>query len=130
MWAAHSSLKGICTKLCFPEFHVAGTRKQTDDVDGYDSYMPKSTELPTFGVKFSPMLSSKTGFDRLMHNISGRHRSYLQSEKGRERLPDGCLAFRHPAFAVEPKLDGERFLVHVNRAGIVKMQTRNGNWYR
>jgi ATP-dependent DNA ligase len=98
-----------------------------------DSYMPKSLVAPQFGVVFSPMLSERTGFARVLDDISRRHRDYIQSDEARRHAPSvqpDSLAFKHPAFGVEPKLDGERFLVHLGRDGVVKMHTRRGNWYR
>lgn len=142
LWSAHNSLKGICDKICDPEFAKArdflereqrnassGSVEQT----GLDSYMPKSLVAPQFGVIFSPMLSERTGFARVLDDISSRHRAYIQSEEARRQAPNigpDCLSFKHPAFSVEPKLDGERFLVHISRHGVIKMHTRRGNWYR
>lgn len=105
----------------------------SEDKFGLDSYMPKSLVAPEFGVVFSPMLSERTGFERALNDISGRHRDYIKSDDARRHAPNvslDCLAFKHPAFVVEPKLDGERFLVHISRDGVVKMHTRRGNWYR
>jgi hypothetical protein len=141
LWSAHNSLKGICDKICDPEFSKA---RELLDLEhskgggssekvGLDSYMPKSAVAPQFGVIFSPMLSERTGFARVLDDISHRHRDYIQSSEARAHapmVPPDCLAFRHPVFAVEPKLDGERFLVHISRHGVIKMHTRRGNWYR
>jgi hypothetical protein len=154
LWSAHNSLKGICDKLCDPEFTQAqhaymnhiqqpgsissslnhnNNNENTMDDHGLDSYMKKSMSSPQWGIPFSPMLSERTGFDRILHDISNRHRSYLSSDDAKyyaQYLSHNNLSFRHPAFTVEPKLDGERILVHVSREGIVKMHTRRGNWYR
>lgn len=139
LWSAHNSLKGICSKICDPAFAEARhmIEIQKGDVDqekiGLASYMPHSLVAPQFGQVFSPMLSERTGFARILNDISHRHREYIQSEAARRHapsLPADCLAFTHPVFCVEPKLDGERFLVHFSRDGIVKMHTRRGNWYR
>jgi hypothetical protein len=136
LWSAHNSLKAVCVKLCDSEF--SQRMEQQDDAanekHGLESYMLQSMVAPQFGTIFSPMLSERTGFASVLDDISRRHRAFIQSEE--ERLihaanvePD-CLAFRHPAFSVEPKLDGERFLVHISRNGIVKMHSRQGTWYR
>jgi hypothetical protein len=138
LWSAHNSLKGICDKLCDPEFTDLQYRTVTQDEDndrkenrGLESYMPRSLASPQFGLPFSPMLSERTGFDRVLNDISHRHRSYIKTD-GTVYFPNATssLSFQHPAFSVEPKLDGERLLVHVSRNGNVKMHTRRGNWYR
>lgn len=147
MWSAHNSLKAICDKICEPEYTtlIAAPFERTnggqqDDDDntpregsGLDTYMLRSLVVPELGKMFTPMLSMRTGFDRLLDDISRRHRQFLASEEAKRYykfVPSDCLAFRHPAFAVEPKLDGERFIIHYSRDGIVRMQTRNANWYR
>jgi hypothetical protein len=149
LWSAHNSLKGICDKLCDPEFAQAqhdymntvqqqaglngnSSSANTGDL-GLDAYMKKSLTAPQFGVPFSPMLSERTGFDRVLNDISSRHRSYLLSDDAKlfsQYISSHSLSFQHPAFTIEPKLDGERILVHVSRDGVVKMHTRRGNWYR
>lgn len=150
LWSAHNSLKGICDKLCDPEFSQSRdasylqqqTSESTDDDKnenhGLDTYMPKSLVAPQFGNPFSPMLSEKTGFGRVLDDISRRHRSFIESDDAKfftnsnsnSDYLSNSLSFKHPAFIVEPKLDGERLLVHINRNGIVKLHTRKGNWYR
>lgn len=76
----------------------------------------------------------QTGFDRALDDMSKRHRTFIASKETRGTskhvVPVECLAFQHPAFCVEPKMDGERFMVHVSNDGVVKMHTRRGNWYR
>lgn len=146
LWSAHNSLKGICDKLCDPEFSQAQqdymknlqqsgstSLNSNSDDHGLDSYMKKSMSSPQWGIPFSPMLSERTGFDRVLNDISNRHRSYLSTDDAKhysQYLSHNSISFQHPAFTIEPKLDGERILVHVNREGIVKMHTRRGNWYR
>jgi hypothetical protein len=82
----------------------------------------------------TPMFSERTGFDRVLDDISKRHRAYLQNnETGLKRFPNKDqqpLALLHPAFIIEPKMDGERMLVHVSQDGVIRMHTRRGNWYR
>jgi hypothetical protein len=138
LWSAHNSLTGTCDKLCDPEFsdlssHLAphDDEKDRQETRGLESYMPRSLASPQFGLPFSPMLSERTGFDRVLNDISRRHRSFMKVD-GAVHFPMSAssLSFQHPAFSVEPKLDGERLLVHVSRNGIVKMHTRRGNWYR
>lgn len=139
-WASHNSLKVVCDELCDPNMakeRQSAERQQQRLIDsqagGLASYLPRSLAHPKFGCTFSPMLSAATGFDRLLQSISGRHRAYIESPENARRhqhVPQDCLAFRHPAFSIETKLDGEREVVHVSKDGVVKMHTRNGNWYR
>lgn len=141
LWSAHNSLKGICDKLCDPNFsqsrdvlrleQKSEIGDSNNEMIGLDSYMPKSLAVPQFGNPFSPMLSDRTGFERVLDDISRRHRAFMKSE-GAVRFPKlvNSLSFNHPSFSVEPKLDGERLLVHVGRDGVVRMHTRRGNWYR
>jgi len=139
LWSSHNSLKAICDKLCDPDFakereSIERRKQKASDSNsgGLDSYMPKSAVTPEFGQTLSPMLSERTGFDRILHEISRRHRDYIQSDEARQHsnVPAGSLAFLHPAFSVETKLDGERFLIHISKEGVVKMHTRTSNWYR
>ena len=140
LWSAHNNLKAICDKLCDPDFaserqsmERQKRKSQQSEQGGLDSYLPKSEAHPEFGCPFSPMLSVRTGFDRILDDISGRHRAYLTSQKRVEQYPNvppDSLAFRHPAFSIETKLDGERQLIHINSDGIVKMHSRSSNWYR
>ena len=140
LWSSHNSLKAICDKLCDPDFALERLslkrqkQKSTDSQHGgLDSYLPKSEAPPEFGCPFSPMLSVRTGFDRILDDISGRHRAFLASPECKERhphIPSDSLSFRHPAFSIETKLDGERQLIHISKDGIVKMHSRSSNWYR
>ena len=86
----------------------------------------------SFGKIFWPMLSAKTSFERVLNDISKRHRSFAKEQQNQEEPSAAAqsLSFRHPAFTVETKLDGERMLVHISRDGIAKIQSRNGTWYR
>jgi len=86
---------------------------------------------PGFGTAFDPMLSAKTSFDRVLDDISSKHREYYARElrpQGRWQTPP--LAFQHPAFSVETKLDGDRMLLHVGRDGRVQIHSRRSVWYR
>lgn len=107
-WAAHNSLERTCVKMVLEN--------------------EETMDKPTieFGTIFTPMLSARTGFKRVLNDLSARHRLAVQDQPP---LRD-TLAFVHPAFTMETKLDGERMLMHVRRDGVVMMHTRNGNWYR
>lgn len=68
-------MKGICDKLCDPDFSALRTLRSTDNDDedeqvGVNSYIARSPVDPVFGQVFSPMLSEKTGFGRFLSDIS------------------------------------------------------------
>ena len=93
--------------------------------------MPLSLEPAELGHGIVPMLSNRASFEKALSLISARHQSYLlRFPKGDPILEkyDKTLAFKHPAFLSEVKVDGERMLVHVNR-GEVTMHTRSQTWY-
>jgi hypothetical protein len=140
-YTAKNNLRSVCNDFCDPAI-----RRQMDGTGGDNasttnaasawlaSYLPNSPTGPTFGAIFTPMFSERTGFDRVLDDISKRHRAYLHdNEAGMKRFPSKDqqpLALLHPAFVIEPKMDGERMLVHVSKDGVIRMHTRRGNWYR
>lgn len=139
-YTAQNNLRSVCHDFCDPAIRQqfgtggggagdnAGSSSSSLTLAGY---LPKSPTGPQFSTIFTPMFSERTGFDRIMDDISKRHRAYLKDEDGMKRFPkDKPLAFLHPAFVIEPKMDGERFLVHIGKDGVVRMHTRRGNWYR
>jgi len=74
------------------------------------------------------MFSVRTSFDATLSDISRRHRAFADDHES--TVPQSALAPRHPALTVETKLDGERFILHVSRDGVVKAQSRRAVWYR
>lgn len=84
----------------------------------------------SFGVPFGPMLSEKTSFVKCLANISKRHRDAAASDDNGKSATACSLSFQHPAFTAERKLDGERMIAHVSKEGVVKMHSRNANWFR
>lgn len=140
LWSGHNSLRGLCRVISQPGFQ--GKLAVMDDKDSGDSaqtvapYLTRSTAKVQMGVIFTPMFSHRTGFDRMLYDLSLKHRTFLDDpvfgkleEKANSKMAS-CLVLEHPAMAIETKLDGERMLVHLSRDGIVKMHTRNANWYR
>ena len=134
LYDAHTSLKAICRILCDPDFSsgLHSRRQSADDSNmdqekstGIASYMPTSAVDLSFGTPFTPMLSARTSFDRMLDDVSRRHRAFAKEQQLME-----SLSFRNPALSVETKLDGERMVIHINREGIVKIHSRVGNWYR
>ena len=111
---------------------IRNKKKEASDSGGLDSYLPKAASPPEFGQPFSPMLSERTAFDRVLDAISRRHRDYIQSDAARQysHVPPESLSFQHPAFSIETKLDGERHLIHMSKEGVVKIHTRSSTWYR
>jgi hypothetical protein len=136
-YTANNNLRSVCNDYCDPEIrrqlHQFGTTSSGTALPNAAlvEYHQPSPVVPNFGSIFTPMLSEKTGFDRILDDLSRRHREFLKSEEGIKRFPkDKPLALMHPAFVIEPKMDGERMLVHASRDGVIRMHTRNGNWYR
>lgn len=131
-YTAKNNLRSVCHDFCDPtirgEIKAASTSGSSPTLV---EYLPQSPVVPQFGSIFTPMLSERTGFDRVMDDISRRHRAYLKTDEAKKRFPgESPLALQHPAFLIEPKMDGERILVHAGRDGVIRMHTRNGNWYR
>lgn len=136
-WTSHNSLKAVCNNLCDAESDELRTLMTVEkDANegvvqvGVSSYMPSFPLSIEIGVLFSPMKSERTGFQRVLYDVSKRHRGFLDSEEGKNLGLDSCLAMKHPAFCIETKLDGERMLVHIHRDGRVKFHSRSANWYR
>jgi hypothetical protein len=136
-WTSHNSLKSVCNNLCDAESDelrtlMAGEKDANEGVAqvGLSSYMPSFPLSIEIGVLFSPMKSERTGFQRVLYDVSKRHRGFLDSDEGKKLDLDLSLAMKHPAFCIETKLDGERMLVHIHRDGRVKFHSRSANWYR
>ena len=143
LWSGHNSLRGLCKIICQPNFHSAALVSSSSE-DGTGNhirsiapYLTRSTAPIQLGVPFTPMFSHRTGFDRMLHDLSLKHRTHLNdpifgtlNESTSYSKMASCMTLEHPAFAVETKLDGERLLVHLSRDGLVKLHTRQSNWYR
>ena len=141
LWDAHNSLKGVCAKLCLPEFTVQNKEPTIYDNNkthslSVQSYMLRSQIPIQFGIPFEPMSSQRTGFARVLTDVSFRHRNFvadhIQTNMDQHHADDdrlSCLALKHPTFCMETKLDGERMLFHIDRDGVVKIHSRRANWY-
>lgn len=141
LWSGHNSLRGLCKIICQPDFsNKAVLASESFGGDGafqtMAPYLTKSTAQIKLGVPFTPMFSHRTGFDRMLYDLSLKHRTYLKDpifgklEEKTSLKMTSCMVLEHPAFAIETKLDGERMLVHLSRDGLVKIHTRQSNWYR
>ena len=73
------------------------------------------------------MSSIRTSFGRCLNDISARHRNFAEREGSSATK---TLAFQHPAFCAETKLDGERMIVHLRRDGQVRIHSRTSVWHR
>eukprot|EP00977_Amphora_coffeiformis_P014507 scaffold4079_cov167-Amphora_coffeaeformis.AAC.3 len=142
LWSGHNSLRGLCKIICQPDFHGKAVAASGDGEDSDDAvqtlapYLTKSSAQIQIGVPFTPMFSHRTGFDRMLFDLSLKHRTYLKDpifgklEEASALKPTSCMVLEHPSFSMETKLDGERMLVHLSRDGFVKIHTRQSNWYR
>ena len=134
LWNAHNSLKATCDKLANPEFTKAfRTHDAPAEGDSGDLQFHTYMELPSlpiaFNNTFGPMCSARTDFNTALTWISNRHRQYQEALVEQHHPSKHALALTHPAFTIETKLDGERQIVHFSRDGVVKIHTRNSNWY-
>ena len=135
-------MKSICKILCDPSLSSGFLRQDKDKEDSENTksdplstYLVRAMAAVVFGTPLSPMFSARTFSDRLMNEISARHRAFAAKEKSESTSEKpspaaDSLSFRFPAFSIETKLDGERMIVHLSRDGIVKIHSRMGNWYR
>lgn len=127
-----NSLKELCTLLSDPEYVrllKSTVEKNTQDImeNNRNIWMTPSHLPAVIQKTLSPMLSRRTGFDTFLREVAHRH-GQLDKVLPADSPAKGCLAIKHPAFACEIKMDGERDLVHIKR-GIVTIQTRRGTWY-
>lgn len=63
------------------------------------------------------MLSHRTSFESYLKDIAHRHHE-LDKVLPATSPAKSSLALKHPAFACEIKMDGERMLVHIKRGQI------------
>eukprot|EP00557_Chaetoceros_sp_GSL56_P004427 CAMPEP_0176497660 /NCGR_PEP_ID=MMETSP0200_2-20121128/11850_1 /TAXON_ID=947934 /ORGANISM="Chaetoceros sp., Strain GSL56" /LENGTH=1349 /DNA_ID=CAMNT_0017895703 /DNA_START=42 /DNA_END=4088 /DNA_ORIENTATION=- len=132
IYAANKNLKTLCSTLCDKEFLRKRKQKIQEEIAAVDDvnrslHLPKNSEPAVLNHTISPMLSLRTGFESILSDLQVRHGSYAELLNKDNPLKT-CLALKFPAFTCEVKLDGERLLAHMHK-GIVKVQTRRGNWY-
>lgn len=144
MFSAHSSLRAVCNKICYiPRVRRVSTSDEVADTEGFVnsagtlSYLQGPSTNVQLGKVFSPMLSQKTGFEKILNDISKRHRAFAKAateaaaNREESHRVTNSLACQHPAFTIETKLDGDRMLMHYERDGsLVKFHSRKGNWFR
>ncbi|KAL3903017.1 MAG: hypothetical protein SGILL_010609, partial [Bacillariaceae sp.] len=125
LWSAHNNLKRVCAILANPEY--ANRRREMEQNRGLaGTPWDPQVENAVLGNTLSPMISTRSSFEKLMAQTQRRHETYVK-----KHYPSSThrpLSLRFPALTAEIKLDGERFIVHV-KGGHVQMNTRNGKWY-
>jgi DNA ligase N terminus len=145
-FSAHSSLRETCNKICYiPRVRRVSSDDEAAaaDTKGYVtssgtlSYLTGPSTKVQLGKVFAPMLSQKTGFEKILNDISKRHRAFAKAatetaaNREESHRATNSLACQHPAFTIETKLDGDRMLMHYERDGsLVKFHSRRGNWFR
>jgi len=132
MYNSNNRLESVCARLSDPVYcrllNAKLEKSAEDAMEGSRAdWMTRSTLPAKLQQTISPMLSLKTSFDTFLKEVADRHHK-LDNILPAEAPSKSCLAIRHPAFACEIKMDGERDLVHIKR-GEVTIQTRNNVWY-
>ena len=132
IYNSNNKLESVCTRLSDPVYlrllNAMLKKSAEDAMEGNrEQWMTRSNLPAKLEQTISPMLSLKTTFHSFLTEIADRH------HKLDDILPDeapskSCLALRHPTFACEIKMDGERSLCHIKR-GKVTFQTRSAVWY-
>mmetsp|Transcript_12366 Transcript_12366/g.24742 ORF Transcript_12366/g.24742 Transcript_12366/m.24742 type:complete len:850 (+) Transcript_12366:105-2654(+) len=132
MYNSNNKLESVCSRLSDPVYRRllnAKLEKSAEDaMEGSRAdWMTRSTLPAKLQQTISPMLSLRTSFDTFLKEVADRHHK-LDKILPDEAPSKSCLAIRHPTFACEIKMDGERDLIHIKR-GEVTIQTRNNVWY-
>lgn len=108
------------SKTCRYLYYYAVTSMMCCDYR--EIWRPQSQIPPEITKTVSPMLSHRTSFESYLKDIAHRHHE-LDKVLPANAPAKSSLALRHPAFACEIKMDGERMLVHIER-GEVTMHVR------
>ena len=132
LYNSNNKLESVCSRLSDPVYlrllNAKLEKSAEDAMEGSRTdWMTRSTLPAKLQHTISPMLSLRTSFDTFLKEVADRHHK-LDNILPDEAPSKSCLAIRHPAFACEIKMDGERHLVHIKR-GEVTIQTRNNVWY-
>lgn len=80
------------------------------------------------GNKLSPMVSTRSSFERLMTQTQAHHRHYLKQHYSSSSKLYQPISLKFPVLTAEVKLDGERMIIHIKN-GRVTMNTRKSKWY-
>jgi len=74
------------------------------------------------------MISIRSSFEKLMTQTGAHHLTHLKKFYPASSKSHKPLSIQFPALSAEIKLDGERFIIHIEK-GRVKMNTRNSKWF-
>ena len=85
-------------------------------------------EPAELGNTLSPMVSTRSSFQKLMTQTQANHEAHLKKFYHPSTKNHKPLSFQFPALTAEIKLDGERMIIHINN-GRVRMNTRNSKWF-
>ncbi|KAG7366607.1 ATP dependent DNA ligase domain containing protein [Nitzschia inconspicua] len=131
LWNSHNNLKKVCAIIADPSFTTR--RQELEELrkkqsQGLASLWEPQVEKAVLGNVISPMISIRSSFDKLMTQTQANHHNHLKRYFHPSTKQHRPLSLQFPALTAEIKLDGERFIVHVNN-GRVTMNTRRSKWY-
>ncbi|KAL3924697.1 MAG: hypothetical protein SGILL_000884, partial [Bacillariaceae sp.] len=131
LWSAHNNLKKVCAVLADPQYSNRRKEMEQDRLNqtgGFASPWEAQVESAVLGNTLSPMISTRSSFEKLMAQTNKRHETFMRKVYPTSAKQHRPLSLRFPALTAEIKLDGERFIVHI-KDGKIEMNTRNGKWY-
>eukprot|EP00535_Pseudo-nitzschia_heimii_P005514 CAMPEP_0197185110 /NCGR_PEP_ID=MMETSP1423-20130617/11181_1 /TAXON_ID=476441 /ORGANISM="Pseudo-nitzschia heimii, Strain UNC1101" /LENGTH=1333 /DNA_ID=CAMNT_0042636077 /DNA_START=94 /DNA_END=4092 /DNA_ORIENTATION=+ len=131
LWNAHNNLQRICTILSDPTYthrrnRIGQLRKKT--AQARDSSWQPQVQPAELGNTLSPMISTRSSFEKLMTQTQANHEAHLKKFYHPSTKTHKPLSLQFPALTAEIKLDGERMIIHINN-GRVRMNTRNSKWF-
>jgi ATP-dependent DNA ligase len=131
LWNSHNNLKKVCAIIADPSF--TARRQELEELrkrqsQGLASLWEPQVEKAVLGNVISPMISVRSSFEKLMTQTQANHQNHLKRFYHPSTKQHRPLSLKFPALTAEIKLDGERFIVHVNN-GRVTMNTRRSKWY-
>jgi ATP-dependent DNA ligase len=99
-----------------------------NQAQGRESIWEPQMQPAELGNIISPMISIRSSFEKLMTQTQAHHEAHLKKFYRASANTYKPLSLQFPALTAEIKLDGERFVIHINE-GRVMMNTRNSKWY-
>ncbi len=128
---AHNNLQRICTTLADPTY--IERRKKMEEIrknraHGSVSIWAPQMQPAELGNTLTPMVSTRSSFEKLMTQTQVHHQEYLKKFYRSSSKTHKPLSLQFPALTAEIKLDGERMIIHVKN-GRVTMNTRNSKWF-
>jgi len=131
LWNAHNNLQRICTALADPTFTDRRGRMEEirkNQRQERESIWEPQVQPAELGNTLSPMISTRSSFEKLMTQTQAHHEVYLKKIYPTSSKTHRPLSLQFPALTAEIKLDGERMIIHIKN-GRVRMNTRNSKWY-